>query len=175
MGWQSWLCSLLIVAVCGGCASTTQRGSAKPPARPLAAPSGSGAAPTWAGAAALPDVALTALGLLGTPYRFGGSDPRTGFDCSGFVGYVFRHGQGLVLPRRSEEMGQAGTPVEPDNLQAGDLVFFNTLRRPFSHVGLYLGGDKFIHAPTTGGEVRIENMKDAYWARRYDGARRMTP
>jgi cell wall-associated NlpC family hydrolase len=97
-----------------------------------------------------------------------------GFDCSGFTRYVFEHSLGLVLPRRADEQAQqAGlAQVLRDELKPGDLVFFNTMRRAFSHVGIYVGDGKFIHAPRSGGEVRIEDMRQAYWSKRFNGARR---
>lgn len=116
-----------------------------------------------------------ALDLVGIRYRRGGTLPETGFDCSGFVGYVFREGIGLVLPRTSREISKSGEVVRKSELQPGDLVFFNTMRRGFSHVGIYLGDNFFVHAPASGGEVRVENMNAAYWGKRYNGARRINP
>lgn len=115
-----------------------------------------------------------ATDLVGVRYHRSGDRPQTGFDCSGFVGFVFREGLGLVLPRVSREISKAGAPVPKDELEPGDLVFFNTMRRAFSHVGIYLGDHLFIHAPRTGQSVRIDNLQEHYWARRYDGARRIS-
>jgi cell wall-associated NlpC family hydrolase len=112
--------------------------------------------------------------LIGIRYRRSGDKPQTGFDCSGFVGYVFREGVGLILPRASREISKAGTSVSKDELKAGDLVFFNTMRHAFSHVGIYLGDHLFVHAPRTGEAVRIDDLQEHYWARRYSGARRMS-
>lgn len=114
-----------------------------------------------------------ALSLIGIRYRMGGTTPETGFDCSGFVVHVFREGMGLILPRTSRELSKVGEIVKKQDLQPGDLVFFNTMRRTFSHVGIYLGNGQFIHAPRTGSEVRIEDMRESYWVKRYEGARRM--
>lgn len=111
--------------------------------------------------------------LIGIRYRRRGDKPQTGFDCSGFVGYVFREGVGLLLPRASREISKAGTPVSKDELKAGDLVFFSTMRHAFSHVGIYLGDDLFVHAPRTGEAIRIDHLQEHYWAKRYSGARRM--
>lgn len=111
--------------------------------------------------------------LIGIRYRRSGDKPQTGFDCSGFVAYVYREGLGLVLPHRSREISKEGTPVAKDKLEPGDLVFFNTMRHTFSHVGIYLGDHMFIHAPRTGERVRIDNLQQHYWAKRYNGARRM--
>ena len=121
-------------------------------------------------------VSLTsyARSLVGTPYKYGGNSPGSGFDCSGFVGHVFRHALGISLPRSSGEISKIGRSVRPSELRTGDLVFFNTLHRSFSHVGIYLGDDRFIHAPSTAGSVRVENMLDDYWRRNYNGARRIT-
>ena len=120
------------------------------------------------------ELVLTAMNFLGVPYRRGGQSEDQGFDCSGFTRYIFERSIGLVLPRRVDE--QASAPglrkVRRDDLQPGDLVFFNTLRRSFSHVGIYVGEGKFIHSPKSGAVVRVEDMTLAYWARRFTGARR---
>lgn len=115
----------------------------------------------------------TALGLIGVPYRFGGTSAEVGFDCSGFVRYVYANTVGLVLPRRAVDQARATTPIAKDELRPGDLVFFNTMRHAFSHVGVYLGDGKFIHAPSKGDSVKISDMNDRYWARRFNGARRV--
>jgi len=118
-------------------------------------------------------VALQALAHLGTPYRVGGLSPQAGFDCSGLVAYVYREGAGLALPRNTFELSVVGRAVEQGALRPGDLVFYNTQRREYSHVGIYLGEDRFIHAPASGGEVRVESLRADYWVRRYNGARRV--
>jgi cell wall-associated NlpC family hydrolase len=110
---------------------------------------------------------------LGTPYRNGGLSPQTGFDCSGLVAYAYREGAGLALPRNTIDLSQLGEPIELTALRPGDLVFYNTQHRAYSHVGIYLGEERFIHAPTTGGEVRVENLRASYWTRRFSGARRV--
>ena len=119
------------------------------------------------------DMVITALNFLGVPYRRGGAS-ETGFDCSGFTRQVFETSLGLALPRRADEQAKAPglVAVKRAELQPGDLVFFNTLKRTFSHVGIYIGEGKFIHAPKPGGEVRVESMSFAYWAKRFTGARR---
>ena len=119
------------------------------------------------------ELASQALDYLGVRYRMGGSSPDTGFDCSGLVAYVTRQVLGLNLPRRSEEMSRLGQTVEKAELQPGDLVFYNTLRRKFSHVGIYLGDGRFVHSPSSGGVVRIESMDMSYWKNRFNGARRI--
>ena len=123
------------------------------------------------------DMVLSAMNFLGVPYRRGGNSADAGFDCSGFTRHVFELSLGLVLPRRvDEQAGAAGlVKVRRDELKPGDLVFFNTLKRTFSHVGIYIGEGKFIHSPRSGGEVRVEDMRYAYWARRFTGARRAQP
>jgi cell wall-associated NlpC family hydrolase len=114
-----------------------------------------------------------ALDLIGIRYKRGGSNPQTGFDCSGFVSHVFKEGLGIYLPRSSREISKAGEVVDKNELQPGDLVFFNTMRHTFSHVGIYLGDNLFVHAPRTGAKVRIEDMRERYWTKRYNGARRV--
>ena len=121
------------------------------------------------------DIVLNAMGFMGIPYRWGGSSPDTGFDCSGFVQYVFRQAAGLVLPRSSFDQIRQGAVVAREELQAGDLVFFNTMRATASHVGIYVGENRFIHAPSRGKTVEIVSLSDAYWQARYDGARRLQP
>jgi cell wall-associated NlpC family hydrolase len=124
------------------------------------------------------ELVLSAMNFIGVPYRRGGNgglDGSEGFDCSGFTRHVFEHSLGLVLPRRADEQARATglSSVLRTELKPGDLVFFNTLRHTFSHVGIYVGDGKFIHAPRSGSEVRIEDMRKAYWDRRFTGARRL--
>ena len=116
-----------------------------------------------------------ALSLQGTPYRYGGTTPDRGFDCSGFVGHVFKHSMGKTFPRSSADISRVGVSLQYASLKPGDLVFYNTLRKPYSHVGIYLGDDQFIHSPSSGKSVSIVNMNDAYWKARYNGARRLRP
>lgn len=120
------------------------------------------------------DLVISAMNFIGVPYRRGGNSETSGFDCSGFTRHVFELSLGLVLPRRADEQASASglQAVERDALQPGDLVFFNTMRRTFSHVGIYLGEGRFIHSPRSGSEVRIESMRDRYWEQRFTGARR---
>jgi len=120
------------------------------------------------------ELVLSAMNFLGVPYRRGGDSQETGFDCSGFTRHVFENSIGLILPRRAIEQANspALTPVQQAELKPGDLVFFNTLRHTFSHVGIYIGDNKFIHSPRAGGQVRVEDMRQAYWQQRFDGARR---
>lgn len=120
------------------------------------------------------DLVLSAMNFLGVPYRRGGNSSETGFDCSGFTRHVFENSIGLILPRRAIEQANSPAlmPVQQAELKPGDLVFFNTLRHTFSHVGIYIGDNKFIHSPRAGGQVRVEDMRQAYWQQRFDGARR---
>lgn len=120
------------------------------------------------------DLILKGLEMVGVQYRRGGTNPDAGLDCSGFVQLVFQEAAGLVLPRTSREMSEVGTRVDnKKELAPGDLVFFNTMRRAFSHVGIYLGEGRFLHSPRPGGEVRVEEMGSSYWVKRYNGARRI--
>jgi cell wall-associated NlpC family hydrolase len=115
-------------------------------------------------------VAGTALGLRGTPYRNGGADP-SGFDCSGFIWYVFSQ-HGITVPRTVTQQFQQGHDIDPAQLAPGDLVFFRTAGESISHVGMAIGGDEFVHAPSTRGEVRVERLGSAYWAPRFAGVKR---
>jgi cell wall-associated NlpC family hydrolase len=152
-----WTLLLAAAALLGGCATPRPPPAAVLPAQHAA------------------DVVFTAMAFLDTPYRLGGTSAEQGFDCSGFTRHVFAQTLGLPLPRRAEEQAQSRQlqGVERASLAPGDLVFFNTLQRPFSHVGIYLGDGRFIHAPRTGAAVRVEDMRGRYWSPRFDGARRV--
>jgi cell wall-associated NlpC family hydrolase len=170
---------IILLALGGGaCASTghvpqpfPQPGEHSAP-RPAPAPSAHGAPGTGT---AIPADAYgitgTALALRGAPYRNGGADP-TGFDCSGFVWYVFAQ-HGVTLPRTVSELYRVGGSVNGTGLEPGDLVFFNTAGSGASHVGIAIGGDEFVHAPSSNGEVRVERLSGGYWASRFIGARRV--
>ncbi len=119
------------------------------------------------------ELVVSAMGFLGVPYRRGGNSAETGFDCSGFVRAMYTKSVGLLLPRRAEEQAAATEKIDRSDLKPGDLVFFNTMRRAFSHVGIYIGDGKFIHSPRSGSEVRVEDMNGSYWQRRFNGARRV--
>lgn len=119
------------------------------------------------------DIVVRALAQIDIPYRYGGSTPAVGFDCSGLVRYVYGTVAGRELPRRSEEMGKVGDSITRSQLEPGDLVFFNTLSRAYSHVAIYIGDGRFLHAPARGGKVRIEALDDRYWTNRFNGARRL--
>jgi cell wall-associated NlpC family hydrolase len=113
------------------------------------------------------------MGFLGVPYRRGGNSFDQGLDCSGFVRLIYEQTVGMVLPRRAAEQAAATQVIDKTELQPGDLVFFNTLKSTFSHVGIYVGDHKFIHSPRTGAVIRVEDMRMSYWQQRFDGARRV--
>ena len=119
------------------------------------------------------ELVIQAMGLLGVPYKRGGMSEEKGFDCSGFVRHMFEKSVGLVLPRRAEEQAKVTEEINRSELKPGDLVFFNTMKRTFSHVGIYVGDGKFIHAPRPGKAVRVDDMREAYWQKRFNGARRV--
>jgi cell wall-associated NlpC family hydrolase len=147
---------LLLALLLGACSSV------KKDARPAGSHAPSGSLTSYA------------LSLVGVPYKYGGNSPDTGFDCSGFVGHVYKRSLGISLPRSAPQISRQGQPVKLAQLREDDLVFYNTNHQAFSHVGIYLGDDRFIHAPSSGGSVRIENMSMDYWQKHYDGARRIT-
>jgi cell wall-associated NlpC family hydrolase len=128
------------------------------------------ASKAWSGAH---DVAIYALGMIGVEYRYGGNTPESGLDCSGLVRYVFQEVTGVTLPRTSREMSGLGAKLKAEDLKAGDLVFFNTRGFQFSHVGIYLGDNRFIHAPSRGSEVAISKLTETYWQKHFNGARRL--
>lgn len=119
------------------------------------------------------ELAMRAMALVGIRYTLGGNSPEHGMDCSGLVQYVFKDAWGTLLPRTAVEISRVGERIDARELRPGDLVFYNTLKRAFSHVGIYLGDNKFIHSPSPGGEVRVERMDVAYWTKRFNGARRI--
>ena len=119
------------------------------------------------------ELVFNAMVFLGVPYKRGGNTAETGFDCSGFVRAMYEQSIGLILPRRAEQQAAATQDIDKSELKPGDLVFFNTLKRTFSHVGIYVGEGRFIHSPKPGAQVRVESMTINYWASRFDGARRV--
>ncbi len=119
------------------------------------------------------DVAVYAMKFLGTPYRYGGSSPADGFDCSGLVQYSAKKSLNVNMPRRSSDQAGYGSNISFANIKAGDLLFFNTSGSPNSHVGIYLGQTYFVHAPSSGGAVRVEDYTMDYWQKRFNGARRI--
>ncbi|WP_174909841.1 C40 family peptidase [Burkholderia diffusa] len=154
--------------------NSTQIGSSSSLQQTSAQPSSGGAKSFLAGMAGKAgDVVVGALNMIGVRYRWGGNSPDSGLDCSGFVRYVFQDTLGMSLPRRAEEMSRVGEKVSMSNLKPGDLVFFNTMRRTFSHVGIYIGDNKFVHSPSTGSTVRVDDLDSGYWEKRFTGARRI--
>lgn len=119
------------------------------------------------------EVLLNALSLTGIRYKYGGNSPETGFDCSGFVRYVYQQAANLSLPHSARAISQLGKTIPKQELKPGDLVFFNTLKSAFSHVGIYIGNNRFIHSPSSGGGVRVEDMESDYWEKRFNGAQRI--
>jgi len=152
------LCLSLLVLLLGACAT---------PGAPPEPPSGGRMEQ-------MNDVALYALSLADTPYRYGGTSRDNGFDCSGFVQYVYLNTLKIKLPRTSTEMSRLGEPLNAAQLRPGDLVFFNTRRQPFSHVGIYVGEQRFVHSPSSGKAIMMASMDEKYWRSRYNGARRVT-
>ena len=119
-------------------------------------------------------LAVHAMGFMGVPYKWGGNDAQTGLDCSGFVQAVYQQITGVVLPRTSERQAAATQAIAPHELAPGDLVFFNTTGAPYSHVGIYIGEDRFVHAPRTGSRIKLERLSAAYWSARFESARRVS-
>ena len=163
---------LLAVAILAGCSQTPQR---PPPIPPTSTPT-----PTR-GWFALPqhdhaqEMVLYALGLLDTGYRFGGKNPSAGLDCSGMVSYVVEQVSGRKLPYNAASIAERTRPIPASAIRPGDLVFFNTLGRSYSHMGIYMGDGKFIHAPNSKGKVRVERMDNRYYAERFEAARTLLP
>lgn len=119
------------------------------------------------------EIVLYSLSLTGTQYKFGGDSPDKGFDCSGLIRHVYHSVAGLMLPHSAQAIYTAATKVSLDELQPGDVVFYNTLKRAYSHVGIYLGNQRFIHAASSGRSTQVSTMTDKYWSKRYNGAGRL--
>jgi cell wall-associated NlpC family hydrolase len=157
-----WIPRLLAIACCLlalGCASPKRAPSpGSYPASPLSAEQSNG-------------VAIHALGLVGTPYRYGGNTPEGGFDCSGLIGYVYRHSAGQAMPRTVARLAGFGRPVAASDMRSGDLVLFGAATP--SHAGIYVGNGQFVHAPSTGGEVRLDRLDGVYWSRQPVQVRRL--
>lgn len=157
-----WLLAAFLAVLLSACSSTSQRpghGSQTITQRPAAVSEKGN------------EVALYAMGMLDIGYRFGGKNPEAGFDCSGMVSYIYEHAIGLRVRGSAADIARTGRPVDRDEMRPGDLVFFNTMNRSFSHVGIYLGDGRFIHAPSTNGRVRIDRLADNYYAQRFEAAR----
>jgi cell wall-associated NlpC family hydrolase len=153
------LLSMLLLALLAGCASA-------PPTRP----SGGNLSGMTAQGSGL-EVVMYALGLLDVDYRFGGKNPEAGLDCSGMVSFIYRNAVGLELSGSAADIARRGRAISREALRAGDLVFFNTRGKPFSHVGIYLGDGRFIHAPSTNGRIRVDRLDQRYFAERFEAAR----
>jgi cell wall-associated NlpC family hydrolase len=165
---RSWAALTLCAAVLAACGRQEVRPSRPPPVAVRSWPQVAPADPAAANA-----VLMRALGLVGTPYRYGGNTPESGFDCSGLVAYVYRDMLDLRLPRTSRELAAVQGPrIDPERLSAGDLVFFGNAGN-VSHVGIYVGEGRFVHAPSTGGTVRLDSLGGAYWKDHYTGAKRV--
>lgn len=152
----------LLLAACAGAPPSRHGSLPRTPGKPMNDPS-----------AGLEEISIQAMSLVGTPYRYGGNTPDSGFDCSGLVRYVVSRAANVELPRTTEAMGTRGSALDRSEVASGDLVFFNTTGRANSHVGIYVGQNRFVHAPSSGGTVRLEDMGKSYWASRYNGARRV--
>ena len=169
---------LVLAGLTGACASS---GKVRPqpfpspagsvPAQPAAPAPSAVPAPNSPALPATPSLIETALSYRGTPYRNGGSDPK-GFDCSGFTQWVFAQ-HGVAIPREVEKQFEVGKKIKQDDLKPGDLVFFHTVSRGASHVGIVVDGDQFVHAPSSKGVVRVESISSSYWSPRFVGARRL--
>lgn len=156
----------VVVALLQGCSSAPQRAMGEvdaPPARSIA----SRLSPIQAA-----DVTLNAVSLVGTPYRRGGNTPDSGFDCSGLIRYVYKASAGVNAPRTVAQLSDWGQPVPSDAVQTGDLVVFTLGSGPASHAGIYVGDGRFVHAPSTGGEVRLDRLASVYWSRQQVAFRR---
>jgi cell wall-associated NlpC family hydrolase len=165
-----FLCIFILQALTG-CAGLSSLGSSQIESPQLE--SAKPAAPPFRTAERSPELIFQALAAAGIPYQRGGQSHTSGFDCSGLVAHVYREAFGLVLPHNALAQSQLGDTILREALQPGDLVFYNTQGQAYSHVGIYLGDDKFIHAPKPGSAVRVESMSGSYWKRRYNGARRI--
>ncbi|MFS8975448.1 C40 family peptidase [Cupriavidus necator] len=152
----------LLLAACASSPPSRHSGLPRTHGKPMVDPS-----------AGLEEISIQAMSLVGTPYRYGGNTPDAGFDCSGLVRYVVARAANVNLPRTTEAMGIRGSALDRSEVASGDLVFFNTTGRANSHVGIYVGQNRFVHAPSSGGTVRLEDMGKPYWASRYNGARRV--
>ncbi|MFC0397195.1 C40 family peptidase [Paraburkholderia rhizosphaerae] len=171
------LLTLLLAVLLAACSSAPQRS-----VRNSSSPATTGAYRTPPGfpdfvdhSVGREEISIQAMSLVGVPYRWGGNTPDSGFDCSGLVHYVVQRAASVNLPRTTADMSSRGTSIEPDEIAAGDLVFFNTTGRPHSHVGIYVGKLRFVNAPSTGGTVRLDYLTNPYWAKRFDGIRRVAP
>ncbi len=146
------------LAACGSAPPLTERPAASVLTRPAASDKGT-------------EVTLFALGLIDIGYRFGGKNPDAGLDCSGMVSYIYQRAAGVKVVGSAADLAGKGRAIERSHLRAGDLVFFNTRNSPFSHVGVYIGDGRFVHAPSGNGRVRIDRLSASYYAQRFEAAR----
>ena len=171
--------SLLIVVLLAACSSAPQRISRSPSSAPVADNAYRTTPPGFPNfvdhSVGREEISIQAMSLVGIPYRWGGNTPEAGFDCSGLVRYVVDRAASVNLPRTTADMSGRGESIEPDEVAPGDLIFFNTTGRPHSHVGIYVGKLRFVNAPSTGGTVRIDYLTNPYWAKHFDGIRRVAP
>jgi len=162
--------ALLLGLLVGGCGLLSEAPLLRPAPAPAADRPNAARADLRADVRAH-DVVMFALGLLDTGYRFGGKNPEAGLDCSGMVSYVYERAIGLPLKGSAADQARQGRPVSNDELRPGDLVFFNTRNRPYSHVGIYIGNDRFVHAPNSNGKVRTDSLTRSWFATRFEEAR----
>lgn len=165
---------LVLLPINWGCAVLAPSGDLPEEARAPFAISETQSRANPAARAGVTEAIFHALATAGIEYRRGGVTRAAGFDCSGLVVHVYREAFGIILPHNTRAQSERTRPVAPGELQAGDLLFYNTQGKPYSHVGIFLGDGKFVHAPKPGSAVRVENMRGRYWTRRFDGARRVT-
>ncbi|ACR28550.1 Lipoprotein, NLP/P60 family [Burkholderia glumae BGR1] len=174
-----WL-SIVVVSLLAACSTAPQQRSARSSAGPrISTPRAFAPPPDFPNfvdhSIGREEIPIQAMSLVGIPYRWGGNTPDAGFDCSGLVRYIVSRAANVSLPRTTAEMSTRGVSVEPDEIAPGDLVFFNTTGRPHSHVGIYVGKLRFVNAPSTGGTVRLDYLTNPYWAKHFDGIRRVAP
>lgn len=161
--WPALLCLTLLLAACSTTPPDNLGKVPRPnPAWPI---------PPLQASKAGPDILMYAMSLLGVDYKFGGSNPEAGLDCSGMVSYIYRNAVGVKLPHNAAQIAGLARPIDSNKLKIGDLVFFNTLNRPFSHMGIYIGEGKFVHAPRSNSVIRVDRLNNRYFASRFDGAR----
>ncbi|MGD9786745.1 MAG: C40 family peptidase [Sulfuricellaceae bacterium] len=159
---QRYFLLAILLSLLAGCSSLEPQRGAYTAKRPQLA---------YQDSAKRNDVVMYAFGLISVDYRFGGANPESGLDCSGMVSYIYQNSLGLKLPHNAARIAQLGRDIRPAELRPGDLVFFNTQNRPYSHVGIYIGDDRFIHAPHTNGKIEVSSLKNRYFAQRFEAAR----
>ncbi|GAB7128405.1 C40 family peptidase [Silvimonas sp. JCM 19000] len=157
---------LLVLAACGSAPRKNTTASAPPP-KPIDRTTST----ITVNSDDRREVVLYALSLLDVNYQFGGANPEAGMDCSGLVYFIYKNALGINLPHNAAEMARLSKPVETRDLEAGDLVFFNTLNKPHSHVGIYIGDGKFVHAPSSKSHIKVESLKSPWFAARFEGGR----